>query len=95
MGRYRTSESSTDRMKYESLRGIWEFQANINTLIKLKMLNRELILELLRMSITPWIAFNNRVDLRKDANDHDQKSTEETLWFRDRVRSFGEVLGIG
>lgn len=92
MGIYRKGRTETGQNRYYMLRGVWEFMADINTLITSNMLDGHLAFQLFGASIEPWVVLNDRVDLREDSNDESQESLDENLWFRERVYPLGTLL---
>lgn len=92
LGDYRMGGEQKSRRAYYMLRGVWEFLADINTLISKNMLDAGLTFQLFGASIEPWVVLNERVDLRESPEDAAQESLDENRWFQERVRPLGGLL---
>lgn len=81
LGRYRTSDSPEERRLYDNLHGVWEFLADVHTLLETGMLNNSLTWELFYPSIEELSGLSVRVNLREGEHDKSEASGQCNIWY--------------
>jgi hypothetical protein len=71
---------------YYRLRSIWEFLANINSLLDAGLLDETLAWRLFAPSVEEWAQLCEQIDMRENQQDTNEQNLEENSWFRERVR---------